>query len=177
MTRKKDLKINDIADPFIYYDGKNYVYCGPFSKKGYIITNSEAKDYNIFTSRYYLPISLGILAFFFDVNIAVCVLIFIAFQIFMGVMFRRMVLNKLIVIENFEKPNKNDTIFDKVARRNSKKILMIPLMCCLILAVIIPINAINQDYEQALLYGNYVVSGIMVLLAIFLIICISKAKN
>ena len=41
---KKEIKIADLNDIFVYKVDKNYVYCAPFSKTGYILSNKEAKD-------------------------------------------------------------------------------------------------------------------------------------
>ena len=58
MARTNQRRISDINDMFIYQSGKNYVYCGPFSKKGYIVTNDNARAYTLFASRYILAITV-----------------------------------------------------------------------------------------------------------------------
>lgn len=177
MAKRKEIKLSDISDPFVYYNGKNYVYCGPFSKTGYILSNSDAKAYTVYSTRYFIPLSLGIVAFFIGLPWYIALAAFIGFQIFMSLMFRKKLLANLPVIDNFEKPGRNISIFDKVASKYTKKELLLPLICSILLVIIIPINAINQNYQDVMLYGNYAVAGLMALVSLFFLICLIKAKG
>lgn len=177
MAKKKEIKLSDLSDPFVYYNGKNYVYCGPFSKTGYILGKNDARSYSIYSTRYFIPLSLGIVAFFVGLPWYVAIGASVAMQIFMEVSFRKKLLANLPVIDNFEKPNKNESIFVKVGKKYKRSELLLPMICSLLLVVVIPINAKSQGYVGMMLIGNYIVATIMLLVAIFFFICFLKVED
>ena len=177
MAKKKEILLSDLSDPFVYYNGKNYIYCGPFSKTGYILGKGDAKSYSIYSTRYFIPLSLGIVAFFIGIPWYFSIAAFVAMQIFMEISFRKKLLANLPVIENFERPNKGESIFEKVGKKYKRTELLLPMICSLLLVVVIPINAKTQGFENTMLVGNYIVAGLMALVAIFFFICFLKVKD
>lgn len=177
MVKKKEITLADLSDPFIYYNGKNYIYCGPFSKTGYILGNNDAKAYSIYSTRFFIPLSLGVIAFFVGMPWYVSLAAFVGMQIIMGVSFRKKLLANLPVIENFEKPDRDESFIDKVAKKYNKVEFLLPLICSILLVFDIPINAKKLGYEGGMLIGNYVVAFLMVLLSIFFFICFLRARK
>ena len=176
MSTKKDIKVSDINDVFVYEDGKNKVYCGPFSNTGYILSNKEAKAYNIYSTRYYLPLSFAILAFIVSSSLLISFICLIALFIIMEIMFRKNVLANCPTIDNFIKPKRN-SIFDVMAKKFVVLDLIVPLILSILLSIAIPINARYNNYQGIILYGNYVISFLVLLLAIFFLITIIKIRG
>ncbi|MDO4940735.1 MAG: hypothetical protein Q4E33_03465 [Erysipelotrichaceae bacterium] len=173
---KKELKVSDLNDIFVYKVDKNYIYCAPFSKTGYILSNKEAKPFSVYSTRYYLPLSIAILAFLISKSIIISIIALVGLFIIMELMFRKNVLANCPVIENFERPTKN-SIFEKAANKFQHNELFVPLVLLIVLAIAIPINAKSNNYEGAVLIGNYVVAGLAFALAIFILMCIIYIKN
>lgn len=176
MSVKKDIKVSDINDIFVYEDGKNKVYCGPFSYTGYILSNKEAKAYNVYSTRYYLPLSFAILAFIVSSSILISIVCLVALFIIMEIMFRRNVLANCPTIDNFVKPKRN-SIFDVMAKKFVVLDLIVPLILSILLSIAIPINAKYSNYQGIVLYGNYVISIFVFFLALFFLISIIKIRG
>ncbi|MBQ0036769.1 MAG: hypothetical protein KBT35_07635 [Firmicutes bacterium] len=168
---KKEIKIADLNDIFVYKVDKNYVYCAPFSKTGYILSNKEAKPFTVYSTRYYLPLSVAVLAFLISKSIIISIISLVGLFIVMELMFRKNVLANCPVIDNFERPTKN-SVFEKAANKFQHNELYVPLVLLIVLAIAIPINAKSVGYQGAVLIGNYVVAALAIILALFVLSCI-----
>lgn len=177
MARTNQRRISDINDMFIYQSGKNYVYCGPFSKKGYIVTNDNARAYTLFASRYILAITVLLFLALTTKNVLLSIGAGILTFVFFEVLFRVKFLANLPVIDNFVKPQRASIVESMAESFSVPRI--IALICFGVgLVVLVPINAKLQNYEGMLLYVNYAVAigvGIYTLMGITALI--KKLKN
>lgn len=172
MAKTNQRKISELNDMFIYQSGKNYVYCGPFSNKAYILTNENAREYAVFSARYFIAISVLILLALTTTKVVLSIVVGVATFVVLEVLFRTKFLANLPVVENFVKPEKAN-IIEGLAGKYSKNRLIAVVVMCLALVVLIPIYAKLQNYQGAMLYLNYVVTagvGIFTLLVIIALI-------
>ncbi len=129
--------------PFIYKDSKGRsVYCGPFMKSGYVIPNSEVRAYTIYSARYVLAVSVGVIPYFLFDNPYLGIGIGLAVLIVLELMFRLKFLKNLRKIEHFERP-KRDNFMERNVRNTSAGQLLISVL-------------LSVAFVAALIYNFYV---------------------
>lgn len=178
MANTNQRKISDINDRFLYPYGKNYVYCGPFSKKAYILTNDNAKSYLLFSARYMIALSVTVLLFVVTSKALISLIAGIATFVVFELVFRLKFLTDLPTVENFVKPERAN-IIDSLVEKYTVWKMAVLIFCGIGLAVLIPINAYYlQKYEGIILTANFAVAiGVGIYSIIAIIALIKKLKN
>lgn len=178
MANARQRKLSDLNDRFLYQYGKNYVYCGPFSKKAYILTNENAKAYSFFSTRYMIVLSIVVLLFILNVKPIISIIAGVISFIVFELAFRLKFLKDLPVVENFEKPKRLSTIENLTENFSTTRIAIL-IFCGVGLAILIPINALYlQHYEGLILTANIAVAiGVGVYSLMAIIALIKKLKN
>lgn len=165
-TRKKqktDLKGN-VSGWHVYRDERGRaVYYDVFSKTGYILANNEDR-YKQFSMRFVLGAIGFILMLMFDMPIWLCVLAGVAVYGFLEFRFRRFLKN-LVRVENF-KCNEKMKSEASIKTLDTNKIIL-KMVLLLALAVLIIINAYNENYTGWMLTLNYVISALTFIFALY----------
>ena len=129
--------------PFIYKDSKGRsIYCGPFMKNGYVIPNSEVRAFTIYSARYVLAFSIGVLPYFFFNNVWFGVAAGVIVLVVLELMFRLKFLKGMRKIPNFERP-KRDNYFERNVKNTSAGQILISML-------------LSFAFVIALIYNYYV---------------------
>lgn len=177
MNNNQDIRLEDIKDRNVYHNGKNYIYCGPLSNKGYILTKDCTKQYVFYANRLMISVYAGLLAIFITrnalISIAVTLVTYTAFLI----LFKIRLLDDLPVCENFVKP-KREGFITGFAKESTPIRLLATFVLSLAIAGLLLYNTKLANYEGWLLYINYaLIIGIAVYGLIGLVSLIIKIKN
>jgi len=174
MANKKPRDISKIQSRNIHYNGKNFIYADAFTKNvGYVLSNNEAERIAFFETRYFLSISMGVVAFFVFKNILIGLAVGIGMVILTELSFRLKFLKELPVIENYQKP-KPKPLLDIMEANYSIKRLVILILFGLGITILVPINAKMSNYEGMNLYLNYVISAGMGIFVILVVITLLR---
>ena len=157
-TRKKqetDLKGN-VSGWHVYRDERGRaVYYDVFSKTGYILANNEDR-YKQFSMRFVLGAIGFILMLMFDMPIWLCVLAGVAVYGFLEFRFR-------IFLKKCNEKMKSEA---SIKTLDTNKIIL-KMVLLLALAVLIIINAYNENYTGWMLTLNYVISALTFIFALY----------
>lgn len=179
MGNKKQRKASELKGFNIYQDPKKgTILYDWLTRKGYQLTSSDVGKYML--SQAFLPVSVvlvyGFYSLFhmimFKAVIAGCIS-----YVVMRMLYRILFLNKLPVIENYERPD-NGNIFQNAAKKYSKQRLIILIILALALIVITCIylftNKQIPSYEKI---GMYILVIAAIALFLFGLISLSFKKN
>ena len=175
-TRKKqetDLKGN-VSGWHVYKDERGRaVYYDVFSKTGYILANNEQR-YKQFSMRFVMGAIAFILILMFNMPIWVCLLAGVAVYAFLEFKFRQF-LKTLVRVENFKCNEKMKSEASIKTLETNKVILKMALLFAL--AILIIINAKNENYQGWMLYLNYVISTLTFVFALYHVKELISRKN
>ncbi len=158
-----DLKVNYLVGMFIKNERGRAVYYDVFSKTGYILANNEDR-YKQFSMRFVMGAIGFILMLMFNMPIWLCILAGVAVYGFLEFRFRRFLKN-LVRIENF-KCNEKMKSESSIKTLDTNKIIL-KMVLLLALAVLIIINAYNENYTGWMLTLNYVISALTFIFALY----------
>ena len=148
-TNKQDLsELNGIS---IYQEGKRTVYSPFFSKKGYLITENNVKNYSSYIQGYIISILIFLIAFIIRKDILIPLSLALVFLLASILSFYQNFIKRTGVIENYKKPQRDSYIVRK-AKSNTKKDLYTIIICCVVLAAATFMNLSLNQYHGILLY-------------------------
>ena len=175
---KNNLKPKDLVGLCIYQDPKKGTIFHDFlTRRSFIITNSDVKTYVIYSSMFSICVlaAFGIMSLF-SLGYVVALIIFVATYILVMIVFRIFFFYKLIEVEDYTPPKKDDVI-TAMAKNYSVQRLSLLIVLLLLLAIMMPIYARNVQMTGINLYGSYVLSGLTVLGAIISVLALIKSKK
>ena len=165
--KKKNI---DLAGMNIYLNASgNTVYYNIFDKKGYIVGNKVEQKFRLFYYRYFMIITLLVLLGDYFKSFENTLLVGGIMSILVEIYFRKIFLKQLKPIDNFKRDRKVNKLEMIVKNKDKEKTIM--KACAYVaLSILIVINAIQQNYNLALItlsgmiciYGVYsaILSGI-----------------
>lgn len=133
---RKITTASDIEGLFIYHDKRNRtVYCGPFSKAGYVISNQLVGKYTFYSSKFVVALSVGLIAaYLFEWQGIIGLIAGVIAYVAMAFLFYLRFLPQCARIENFVKPAKENYI-----ERNGKAERLLSNATTALLAIALPI--------------------------------------
>ena len=177
MANKKHKSIASVNDRYLVYDGKNYVYADGFTgDKGYILTSNETEKFVIYSSRYALGLSVGILLFFLTNQVVLSIVLGLLTYVVFEVLFRTRFLKTLPVIEKYNKPKAKGIVEGLVDKHTKMSLILMALLMGGIV-ILIPVNIHLQNYTGTLLYCNYIIFAALLIYEIIIIIALIKKIN
>lgn len=177
MTNKKHKSIASISDRHIVYDGKNYIYADSFTgDKGYILTSNETEKFVIYSSRFVLGLSVGILLFFLTNIIVLASVLGILTYVVLELLFRSRFLASLPLIENYDRPKAKSIIAGMLDKYSKTKLILMAIFMGGIVALI-PVNIHLQKYTGLLLYSNYAILVALTVYELVIIVALIKKIN
>lgn len=163
VSKKKDTE-QKVSGINVFYDAKDRpIYFDRFSKNGYLIKDVE-KTYNFYSMRFAIGIIGAIISYAFSLPMTFCIGIGIILYLFMEFQFRRFLKN-LTTFKNFS-PQKKVSRLDAETSLESNKILLKGFLF-LVLAVLIVLNCIQEQYTGIIMIINYVLAAGAVLMSFF----------
>ena len=169
MEKNKKYDPSEIRGISIYHDGKRTVYAPFYSKKGYIMTESNTKHYINYMIGYIAAVVALEFAVIFTKNTPLSIGIALLVLIINFVSFYFNFLRKAAVIENYPR-NKKDNFIIRQAKELEYDRIYTLIVCCILLIVIFYFYALWQKLEGIYLY---IVVFIAVASVIYLIINIA----
>lgn len=175
MARRKKLEAKDLGGLFIYQDPKKgCVYYDVFTKKGFVITNSDVKTYNVYS----LSLPIGIMAVYVLTLIGIefwtSALVGLAVYIVLKLIFRFKFLYTLPEIPNYKKGQK-ESIFETLSKKYGTVRLLILSLLFIAIVVVTIINTKVSNFEGINLYLNYILAGAVCVVAVVFIIALLKS--
>ena len=180
MANKKIIEAKDLSGLFIDHDPKRgCVYYDVFRKKGYILTNADAKKYNLYTLALPLSIMAGYLLALFGVSTWICVAFAIVAYLGFRIMFRFKFLYNLPEIPNYTRKNKDNILVSYAKQYGTIRLAVLTVLLAAI-SVVTVLNAKVAKFEGFNLYMNYAVAvivGIVSILSLIATIISRKYKE
>ena len=175
MANRKKIEAKDLGGLFIYQDPKKgCVYYDIFTKKGYIITNSEVKTYNIYS----LSLPIGIMAAYvltiLGFEFWTSALVGLAVYVILKLIFRFKFLYSLPEIPNYQKGKRENVFVTLIKKYGTAKLLILSILFVAIVIVTL-INAKVSNFEGLNLYLNYGIAAIVSVVSIIFIIALLKS--
>ena len=160
---------DELSGPFIYRDNKNRViYSNPLLKNDYLVNNSEARTFGLFSMRFPIAVLAGLIISLFNKNYLLAVIAALLILLVSTLYFWFIYIPKLPVIEKYTKVPK-ESFLDRLAK-SSKKRLFLLIFLVVSLAFLVVYNAIASGYTGFTLYANFAIAvGCGVYLGILLI--------
>lgn len=163
---RRSFDAKELKGLFIDQDPKKgCVYYDVFTKKGYILSNSDVKTYNLYSVAFPLAIVAGYLVFLLKFPLWSAIVAAVAIYIISKIMFRYKFLYTLPEIPNYVRKNK-DNIIVLFSKKYSTPRLVVLTFLLLAISIVTVINANISNYEGVILYLNYVLSLIVGVCAI-----------
>ena len=144
---KRQIDPKDLNGLSIYHDEKRTVYMPFFSKKAYIITEKNAKDYVSYIQGYLIALMIFAVAYIVTKNPLIGILLAVTF----------MISNIAVFYMNFiKKANYNKAPRDNFAIRQAKSLdrknIITIIICCPLLALAFMLNSYFNKFTGAALY-------------------------
>lgn len=147
MAKKKtDYDPKKLNGMSIYHDEKRTVYSPFFTKKGFIITESNVRDYTIYIQGYLLALLVFCVAYIILKRFTVPLLLAAFFLVSTIVTFYFTFIRKAAVIENYKKPQRDSFAIRQAKSLTYGNILTI-IVSCPLLAFFIMLLAYMNHYE------------------------------
>ena len=158
MQKSKTVLAKDLSGLFIYYDDKKRrtLYKDFFSKKAYIINNSDVKKYSLFSSRYLAAFIIAILVVYYLNNEWLGIAIGVASLVIFEILFRVKFLGELSVVEDFIVPKKEGII--ERTSKYSYSSLILSIVISFAFGIWYFINTLKTDYTIFMKICNYAIS-------------------
>lgn len=175
---KNNLKPKDLVGLSIYQDPKRGTIWYDFiTKRAFVITNSDVKNYMVYTSMFSICILVAF-AFmsFFSLNYVDALIVFVVSYILLMILFRIFFFYKLIEVEGYKPPQREDLI-TMMANNYSKSRLTVLIFLLLALSILMPLYAINENMTSVNRYGSYVLSAIAVIGIILSVLALLKQRK
>lgn len=168
-------KLTPIGNNLYEDDRKRLIIGDAKNRRGYLVSNSEKKKYELYQYRLIAPILIfSLVGFYIDWKIALVLLVVSA--VALNIAYRKLFLENLIVIENLDIPEKatvRHRLLDKDIKSN-----LLRLAGTIALPILLVINVLDQveQFDVAYLIQNYndglllVVSAVISVYSIFMAI-------
>ena len=170
-------KANNLRGLSIYHDKGMTVYSNPFMKNGYVISDSDVRQYSFYAGRLWVSVLLGLASFLmFDLHPLIAIGIGLAFYLVSTAFFVFSYLDKLPLLKNYKKPQRTGLI-DEKAQTSSVGRLVGTALLSFALAVLILLNAKQSAYEDLLLYCSYAFAAFMAVTGIMNIVYLIRKKQ
>ncbi len=179
MAKKTEMRPSELTGISIYQDPKRgTIFYDLISRRAYILTRSDVKKYNIYSSLLIVCIVIAIaVANTFKLGYINGVIIAVALLIICMAYFRFTFFYQLPLVENW-KPFKRKNIFENIAERyETGRIIALVVMLAL-LSVLMPFYGRNAQLQGLDMYANYIISAVTALAALlFLVSLIIKLRK
>ena len=174
---KKEIDPKDLNGLSIYHDEKRTVYAPFFSKKAYIITEKNIKEYISYIQGYLIALMIFAVAYIVTKNPLIGILLAVTFLISSIVVFYINFIKKASVIEDYKKEPKDSFAIRQAKSLDRKNIITI-IICCPLLALAFMLNSYFNKFTGAALYLS-VAAAVASLLygALHIYILIYKDRN
>jgi len=174
---KRKVNINEINGLFIYHE-KNIgtIWYDIFTKKGYIMVNSDFKQYALYTMVLPAAILIALMLYMIaKVGLVLSIVAFLVISIAGEVYFRFAFFYKLPVAKNWDKPSKQNITTKFAEKYSSSKltILMILLYAIFILSVG---DIFIENVTAPGIYLNIIMGAASLIFAIIVTIARLKQK-
>ena len=146
------------------------------SKTGYVIQEKDKKNYNLYSNRYVLSFSGGVLASTFNIPILYCLAIILATVAFLEYRYRYHFLSSLVQLTNFTPKNNLSTLDSMVAANEKKKNLLLGILY-FVFGVLIILNGLQMKVSSFVMGGYIIVAIAAAYMGIMNLIAFSKIKN
>ena len=174
-NKKKDYDPKQLYGMSVYHDDKHTVYSPFFSKKGYLISENNVKEYFNYIQGYLIALLVFSVAYIIRKELILPVLLALFFLISNIVTFYVSFIKKAGVIENYKKPERDSFAVRQAKSLESKNIWTI-IICCPLLAAATMLYSYLNHYEGFMFYMMMLIS-VFVLLYGFLNIYILVYKK
>lgn len=178
LTESRPVKAHDLDGMFIYHDKKNrVVYSNPFTKKGWIINDIDARDYLQYSMRI-MYAAFGVLfGFIFFKNVLFAFIVGLIVYLVTTGFFVFKFLPRLPVIENFEKPEQEPYIIRnaKIQTKTSSVLMMIMAFS---MGIFLIYNGFHNNYTGVSLVCDLLLAGIALVFGVLnLLVLIYQIKH
>ena len=175
--RDKKYDLNALYGMSIYHDSKRTVYSPFFSKKGYILTESNVEHYISYIQGYLIVMMIFLFVqilykkIWLSISLAS---VFLASSIYM---FYKNFISKAAIIEEYKKPERERFVARQARSLETKNIWTI-ILCSPLLSAMIMLNSYLNRNEDASFYLMVVISLIALFYGILHIyVLIYKKKH
>ncbi|MDO5331989.1 MAG: hypothetical protein Q4E99_04845 [Bacillota bacterium] len=175
---RKQLTANDINGMFIYHDPKKgCIFYDIFTKKGYILTNADAKTYSIYSLSVPIGIMAGYVLTLFNLPFYICAIVGVCVYLLLKVIFRFKFIYSLPEIENYQRPIKESLVSSLSKKYSSTRLIILALLLVAI-SIATMVNAKISNYTGIDFYLNVVLAvGIFVVAIITFVAFVKKIKK
>ena len=174
---KKEIDPKDLNGLSIYHDEKRTVYAPFFSKKAYIITEKNIKEYISYIQGYLIALMIFAVAYIVTKNPLIGILLAVTFLISSIVVFYINFIKKASVIEDYKKEPKDSFAIRQAKSLDRKNIITI-IICCPLLALAFMLNSYFNKFTGAALYLSFAAAVASLLYgALHIYILIYKDRN
>ena len=176
-TKKKKILPKDLNGIFVYHEEKRTVYAPPFSRRGYIISDSNIDQYVSYVQAYLIAIIIFVVAYIIYRKLTIPILLasmFIAVNLFL---FYRSFLSKANIIANYKRPKRDSFAQRQAAALDEKQIITI-IIASPLLAAAIMFNSYLNGFKDEMFYMMLFISLIAIAYGILHIyVLILKRKS
>lgn len=178
MANKKGRKASDLKGLNIYQDPKKgTIWYDYLTKKGFQLTSAEVGKYSL--SQAFLPVSIILIYFlykFVNLDIYKSVIISIIAYVVMRMLYRVLFLNKLPVIENYDRPDKGNLIINAAKNYSSIRIKLLIILSVILIGVTIAYIVIYKPIGIEKV-GMILLALAAIVMLIFSIVVLSNKKK
>lgn len=172
----KDEKVSPSGINIYQDDRGRTIYFDRFTKRGYVITDKETKNYMTFQNRFFIALAALILTYSLVKNIFVAIFVCLLVVVALELAFRKKFLARLTYMSNF-KPMHRQCIVKQLANKTSKTRLLLKSILYLTLAVLLVLNALEKKHDITLIAVSYGIAGIVTVVSIVHFIAYFNTKN
>ena len=179
MAKKTDMKPSELTGISIYQDPKRgTIFYDIFSRRAYILTHSDVRKYNIYTSLLIVCIVVAIAAAnAFRLGYVNGIIIAAALLIACMAYFRFSFFYQLPMADNW-KPFRRRNIFESIAEKYETARIVVLVVMLGLLSVLMPFYGRSSGLQGLDMYANYVITGLTALAALaFLISLFVKLRK
>ncbi len=162
MKKNKKTDPANLNGPSVYHTDRKTVYAPFFTKKAYIITPENMKQYVSYIQGYLVSIVVFVIAYLIYRKPLIPVILMVLFMVSTVAVFYFNFIRKAAVLDNFKKPEKEGFISRQAKALDYKRIWTV-IIASPLLAIAIMIHSYLNKYEGAMLY----IMVFMALLAAF----------
>ena len=160
----------------IYPEEKRTVYSPFFSKKGYILTSDNVRQYQSYIQGYLGALVVFVLAYLIYKNLTVSLILALLFMISTAVTFYFNFIKKANFIDNYNKPHRDSFAVRQASYLSTKQIWTI-IICCPLLALAIMLNSYLNHYTGFMFYMMVIISIVSVLYELLHIYILKLKKD
>ncbi len=173
----KSIKPSQLNGISVYHEQKRTVYSPFFSSRGYIISETNVKEYVSYIQSYLIAIVIFLVSFIFYRNFMISFLLCFVFMISTIYIFYRNFLSKANIIEDYKKPKK-DSFIQRQANSMDEKNIWTIIICSPLLALSILVHSYLNHYEGFMFYTMVFISAVSLIYGILHVaVLLYKKKN